>query len=55
MITNINIKNYKSVVDASLPLGRFNLLIGANGCGKSNILEAIALSAAASSEKLDYE
>ena len=55
MITNINIKNYKSVVDASLPLGRFNLLIGANGCGTSNILVAIALSAAASSEKLDYE
>ena len=55
MITNINIKNYKSVVDVSLPLGRFNLLVGANGCGKSNILEGIALAAAASSDKLDYE
>lgn len=55
MITNINIKNYKSVVDVSLPLGRFNLLIGANGCGKSNILEGIALGAAASSNKLEYE
>ena len=54
MITNINIKNYKSVVDVSLPLGRFNLLVGANGCGKSNILEGIAL-AAADCEKLDYE
>ena len=55
MITNINIKNYKSVVDVNLPLGRFNLLVGANGCGKSNILEGIALAAAASSDKLDYE
>lgn len=55
MITNINIKNYKSAVDVSLPLGRFNLLIGANGCGKTNILEGIALGAAASSDKLDYE
>ncbi len=55
MITNINIKNYKSVVDVNLPLGRFNLLIGANGCGKSNILEAIATGAAASSDKLEYE
>lgn len=55
MITNINIRNYKSVVDVNLPLGRFNLLIGANGCGKSNILEGIALGAAASSDKLDYE
>ena len=27
MITDINIKNYKSVVDVSLPLGRFNLLM----------------------------
>ena len=55
MITDINIKNFKTVVDSSLSLGRFNLLIGANGCGKTNILEAIALAAAASSDKLDYE
>ena len=55
MINNVTIKNYKSVVDVSLPLGRFNLLIGANGCGKSNILEGIAMGAAASSDKLDYE
>lgn len=55
MITNVSIKNYKSVVDVSLPLGRFNLLIGANGCGKSNILEGIALGTAASSGKLEFE
>ncbi len=55
MISNISIKNFKSVVDVSIPLGRFNLLIGANGCGKSNILEGIAIGAAASSDKLDYE
>lgn len=55
MISNVSIKNYKSVVDVSLSLGRFNLLIGANGCGKSNILEGIAIGAAASSDKLEYE
>lgn len=55
MISDITIKNFKSVVDVSIPLGRFNLLIGANGCGKSNILEGIAMGAAASSDKLDYE
>lgn len=55
MISDITIKNFKSVVDVSLPLGRFNILIGANGCGKSNILEGIAMGAAASSDKLDYE
>ena len=55
MIGNVAIKNYKSVVDVDMQLGRFNLLIGANGCGKSNILEGIAMGAAASSDKLDYE
>jgi len=55
MISNITIENYKSIINVSLPLGRFNLLIGANGCGKTNILEGIALGAAASSDKLDYE
>ena len=55
MISNLSIKNFKSIVDVGLPLGRFNLLIGANGCGKSNILEGIALGAAAGLNKLDYE
>lgn len=55
MINDVTIENFKSILKVSLPLGRFNLLIGANGCGKSNILEGIALGAAASSDKLDYE
>jgi len=55
MINSIKIENFKSVVDLSLELGSFNVLIGENGCGKSNILEAIAFGAAASADKLDYE
>lgn len=55
MIKSIHIKNFKSVVDLSLDLGTFNVLIGENGCGKSNILEAIAFGAAASADKLDFE
>lgn len=55
MINKITIHNYKSVVDASFPLSSFNVIIGANGSGKSNVLEAIALAAASSSDKLDYE
>ncbi len=55
MINKIQIQNFKSVVDLSLDLGTFNVLIGENGCGKSNILEAIAFGAAASADKLDYE
>jgi predicted ATPase len=55
MIQTIQIENFKSVQDLKLDLGRFNVLIGENGCGKSNILEAIAMGAAASADKLDNE
>lgn len=55
MITDIKIQNYKSIVDLELSLGKFNVLIGANGCGKSNILEAIAMASASSAGKLDFE
>jgi len=53
MINKINIKNFKSIVDLELDLGRINILIGANGCGKTNILEAIAMASAAHQNKLD--
>jgi len=55
MIKSIRIQNFKSVVDLSLELGSFNVLVGENGCGKSNILEAIAMGAAANADKLDTE
>lgn len=55
MIKSIHIQNFKSVADLSLDLGTFNVLIGENGCGKSNILEAVAFGAAASADKLDFE
>jgi AAA15 family ATPase/GTPase len=55
MIREIRIENYKSIHKLKLELGRVNVLIGENGSGKTNILEAIALSAAAASEKLDNE
>lgn len=55
MINKIKIQNYKSIVDTDLHLGAFNVMIGANGCGKSNILEAIAMASASSAGKLDFE
>ena len=55
MIQSVQIQNFKSVVDLTLELGTFNVLVGANGCGKSNILESIAFGAAASADKLDHE
>ncbi|MEN9848152.1 MAG: hypothetical protein RL368_892 [Pseudomonadota bacterium] len=55
MISKLEIHNYKSLNDLTLEVGRFNVLIGENGCGKSNLLEAIAFAAAAESSKLDNE
>jgi predicted ATPase len=55
MIKTVQIKNFKSVVDLSLDLGTFNVFIGENGCGKTNILEAISFGAAASADRLDQE
>ncbi len=52
MIKRIKIENYKSIVDQTLDIGAFNVVIGANGCGKSNILEAIAMAALSSSGAL---
>ncbi len=47
MISQLHIKNFKSIVDLTLDLGRVNLFIGENGCGKSNILEAVAFATSA--------
>ncbi|MBB6001586.1 AAA family ATPase [Arcicella rosea] len=55
MVKEVRIQNYKSVQDLTLELGRVNILIGANGCGKSNILEAIAFGSAAAENKLGKE
>lgn len=55
VIKAIKIRNFKSVQELDLPLSKFNVLIGSNGSGKSNILEAIAFGSAAVSDKLDNE
>jgi AAA15 family ATPase/GTPase len=55
MIREVRIKNYKSVQKLKLDLGQLTVLIGENGSGKSNILEAIALGSAAANNKLDNE
>jgi AAA15 family ATPase/GTPase len=46
IFSELQIKNYKSIRDLTMSLGRINVLIGSNGSGKSNILEAIAFLAA---------
>jgi predicted ATP-dependent endonuclease of OLD family len=55
MIWEIHIVNFKSIQDLRLDLGRVNVLIGENGSGKSNVLEAIAFASAAAQDKLDNE
>ncbi len=52
MMERISIKSVKYL---KLKLGRVNVLIGENGCGKTNILEAVALASAAAEGKLDNE
>ena len=52
MLKKVKIENYKSVVNQTLDLGMFNVIIGANGCGKSNLLEAIAMAGLSSSGAL---
>jgi predicted ATPase len=38
-ITNLKVSNFKSFKDLDLNLGRFNVVIGANAAGKSNLVE----------------
>lgn len=56
MIKSFGVKNYKSILEHTIELGRLNVFIGENGCGKTNILEAVATAAAAvSGEGLDAD
>lgn len=54
-VRKFSVENYKSIRKLRLELGTVNVLIGANGSGKSNILEAIALGSAGARNKLDNE
>jgi predicted ATPase len=42
VITKIKIVNYRSILEAEVELSPLTLLIGANGSGKSNVLQALA-------------
>lgn len=53
MFQKLYIKNFKSITELNIELGRINVLIGANGAGKSNALEAIAMVAANNQKEVD--
>jgi len=53
MIRTIQIEGFKSILSQRLELGRVNCFIGANGAGKTALLEAIGLLGAAADGSLD--
>jgi len=53
VISEIQIRNFKSIRRATLRPGRVTVLIGENGSGKSNVLEAIAFASCATTNRLD--
>lgn len=55
MLRTLTIQGFKSIANLELELGRVNCLIGANGVGKSNVLEALGILGAAASGVVDDE
>ena len=52
-IQEIKIKNFKSLYDVSFRPGNINVFIGANGSGKSSVLEAIGVLSAAMTDRVN--
>lgn len=42
-IKHIRIKNFRSIVDLSIDVGKMNIFVGLNDAGKSNVLKALNL------------
>lgn len=55
MLRKLGVYGFKSVHEQSIELGRVNCFIGANGVGKSNILEALGVLGAAANGVVDDE
>lgn len=56
MLKKISIQGFKSIHDIqNLELGLVNVFIGANGSGKTNLLEAVGMLSAAASGTVDSE
>ena len=53
MLDKLSVKTFKSLDDVEVDLGRVNVFIGANGSGKSNLLEALGILSAAADGKVD--
>ncbi len=55
MLRSLSVQRFKSLVDVQLDLAGINVFIGANGSGKSNLLEALGVLGAAASGRVDDE
>lgn len=55
MIRKLTVHGFKSIQQATVELGRLNCFIGANGVGKSNVLEALGVLGAAANGVVDDE
>ena len=55
MIERFSVKTFKSLEDVTVQLGQVNVFIGANGSGKSNLLEALGVLSAAANGKVDEQ
>lgn len=53
-LRRVKIRNYKSIAECDVELGRFNVIVGRNGSGKSNFLDAIRFVAESLETSLDH-
>lgn len=53
-ITELNVAGYRSIRNIRLKLHQLNVLVGANGCGKSNLYQSMYLLAAAANGRLSH-
>ena len=52
MLEHLSVRTFKSLDDVTVDLGLVNVFIGANGSGKSNLLEALGILSAAADARL---
>jgi predicted ATPase len=52
MLSELTIAGYRSLREITLPLGRLTVIVGANGCGKSNLHRSLYLLHAAAQGRL---
>src|SRR3954467_6711157 len=53
-LARVSIRNYKSIAQADVQLGAFTILVGRNGSGKSNFLDALRLIADGLQDSLSF-